>query len=613
MKACINNQVIFTFFLVMGFLLLNISAIAASPTTDIRTVEPSPVGGYYVIHWPGKNAEVFFHDQFMGRIDGNSLIVPVATGMQKYSRYSVISGNRTLFTDTLPEAPVSGEYIEVFPRWIQTNQPRPDANASVRTYQVYWPDDGVLVEINGVYQGTIFNGLCRIEIPGQNIPGHPEYPKTISLRYPDKNVVQTFSINIIPEVGGVTDYYLFWSSPHMYPDEPPRKREQRSVPGPLWINQFDASNLDISVSKTGEYGAIGTTDTGIARMFSSQGNVLWSYHDYGKTLLVAVSENGDFCAIASRKDAWTVEESQGEILLAGRNGTIFWKKTLNQGASSVAISPDGSSVFVTAGQMMEILSENGERWEKISIPHTWSPPAVANGRWIVSSGTNSLYYYSSNGSLVWSYPVSGRITGISLSLDGSRGAATSDDHLYFFTRDGEVIWQKPWKYRFTEIDISGDGEYVTASSQYRLLYYNNLGELLWQKEHSGYVQDVSISANGSNVAAVFVPGNLRLYNHEGKKFWDYQLSKTPPARSNVVLSDNGRFVAVNEGGYLNYFNEWGNATVIIDEVILNTTISTKELSDVSSHSTPASSPLSVFFVIAALLLCAIIIFCWKKI
>jgi hypothetical protein len=137
--------------------------------------------------------------------------------------------------------------------------------------------------------------------------------------------------------------------------------------------------------------------------------------------------------------------------------------------------------------------------------------------------------------------------------------------------------------------------------------------IILEKEHSGYVQDVSISANGSNVAAVFVPGNLRLYNHEGKKFWDYQLSKTPPARSNVVLSDNGRFVAVNEGGYLNYFNEWGNATVIIDEVILNTTISTKELSDVSSHSTPASSPLSVFFVIAALLLCAIIIFCWKKI
>jgi len=612
MKACKNNRIFFPFFLAMGFLLLNISAIAASPTTDITTAEQSPVAGYYVIHWPGKNAEVFFHDQFMGRIDGNSLIVPVITGMQKYSSYSVISGSRTLFTDTLPEAPVSGEYIEVFPRWIQTRQPRSDANESVRTYQFYWPDDGVLVEIDGVSQGIIFNGLCRTEIPGRNIPGHPEYPKTISFRYPDSNKVQTFSVDTIPEVGGVTDYYLFWSSPYMYPDEPPRKREQRSVPGPLWINQFDASNLDISLSESGGYGAIGTTDTGIARMFSSQGDALWSYHDYGKTLLVAVSEDGNFCAIASRKDAWTFEESQGEILLAGRNGTIFWKKTLDRGASNVAISPDGSSVFVAAGQMMEIFSKNGERIDKFTIPHTWSLPAVADGRWIVSSGTNSLHYYASNGSLVWSYPVSGRITGLSLSLDGSSGAATSDDHLYFFTRDGEVIWQKPSKYRFTKMDVSGNGEYVTASSQYRLLYYNNLGELLWQKEHYDYVQDVSISANGCIVAALFVPGNLQLFNQEGNKIWDYELPETPPARSNVVISDNGRFVAVNEGGYLNYFNEWGNATMILDEVTLDSTISTEERSDASSHSTPVSSPLSVFFVIAALLLCAAINVCLRR-
>ena len=612
MKISKKNRDSFVFFMILGFLLINTSAIAALPTTDVTISKPNPVVGYYILHWPEKNADIYFNERFIGRIENHSLIVPIPAGTQKYSRYSVVSANRTVFSDILPAAPVSGEYVEVFPRWIQNSRSGHALNETVRTYQIYWPDDGVLVDIDGVYQGTIRNGLCRIEIPGRDIPGHPDYPKKIAFRYPDSTREQTFFIDIIPAVGGSTDYYLYWSSPFMYPREIPRKREQKTVPDPIWINRFDADDLDISLSSSGDFVAIGTQYTGIARMFSSLGDALWSYHDPGKTLLVAVSENGDLCTIASRKDAYTVEESTGEVLLIGRNGTILWKRTLEHGANSVAISPDGSSILVTAGHSIEVFDQKGERTNTYPINYAWSQPAFADGKWIVSPGTGSILYIASNGSLIWSYPVNERILGTSLSSDGNSGAAISDDHLYSFTRTGEVVWQKPSKYRFTDVDVSGDGMYITASSQYRLLFYDKSGNLLWQKEHSGYVHSVSVTGDGRKIVAVFDPGLLMLLNYDGSKIWDYRLPETLPAISRAVISQNGRFIAMNEGGRLYFFNEWGNGTIIKGDEPTDTTKPTPLPDYSQTRTTPKPSPLPELISLIALAISGITGICLRR-
>ena len=191
-------------FVIILILLLavTISSVSAASTETLPALvqNHSQNPGYYVMHWPdNNNTGIFFGSEFMGRIQNNSLLISVNDISRGYHRYSVISGNRTVFSDTLPDAPVSGEYVEVFPRWIQTRQPGPSANESVRTYRIYWPEDGVKVYIDGELQGTVTQSSCTIEIPGRNIPGHREYPKTITFRYPDGRKEQSFlRVSVVP-------------------------------------------------------------------------------------------------------------------------------------------------------------------------------------------------------------------------------------------------------------------------------------------------------------------------------------------------------------------------------------------------------------------------------
>jgi len=592
------------------FILLLLAAIiptmnaADTSNSTIPVQNQSQNAGYYVMHWPdNNNTEIFFGGQFMGRIHNNSLLIPVNDTSRKYLRYSVVSGNRTVFSDTLPDAPVSGEFVEVFPRWIQTRQPGPSMNESVRTYRIHWPDDGVKVYIDGELRGTITQSFCTIEIAGRNIPGHPENPKKITFRYPHDSREQSFTVDTIPEVGGVAEYYLFWSGPFMYPAEPPRAGIQRTMPGPLWADRFDTYSLNFALSSSGNTGATGTEETGIARMFLPDGSPLWSYHDSGKSMLVSVSGDGSLCALG---------ESTGELLLAGRNGTILWRNKLAHEINRVSLSPDGSSILVTGGHSLEIFDQTGTIIGDFPVNYVWSLPVSAEGKWIATSGTNSIQYLTGNGSLLWSYPVNTGIIDISLSSDGSSGAAASDDHMYYFTRDGEITWQRPSEYRMTAVSISADGRYLAGASQYRLYYYDHSGNLLWNYEYPGYVNDVAVSGNGSVVAALFAPdraapNHVALFDAGGQKLWDYQSGEKDLYLHRVVMSSDGNYLAANAGGTLYFFNRWGNATIIIP---VTTLVPPMPVSvDSHTHEEPSQSPsrpvpLPAITSVAALCICA---------
>ncbi len=559
-------------FVIILILLLavTISSVSAASTETLPALvqNHSQNPGYYVMHWPdNNNTGIFFGSEFMGRIQNNSLLISVNDISRGYHRYSVISGNRTVFSDTLPDAPVSGEYVEVFPRWIQTRQPGPSANESVRTYRIYWPEDGVKVYIDGELQGTVTQSSCTIEIPGRNIPGHREYPKTITFRYPDGRKEQSFSVDTLPEVGGLTEYYLYWSAPFMYPAEPSRAGISHTVPGPIWTDRFDTYNLNFALASSGNAGALDTEQNGVVRMFLPDGTPLWSYYDFGKSTMVAVSGDGSLCAIGIRRDAWTVAESTGEVLLVDRDGTILWRKEMEHGIEDISISSDGSVILVKNGQTTEIFDRTGNSIGNLPVNYYRSVVVSSDGKWIASPRSDSIQYFTGNGTLVWSYPINAWITDISLSSDGSSGAAVSNDHVYYFTRDREITWQRLSQYRMSAVSLSADGRYLAGSSQYRLLYYDHSGNLLWHIEYPGYVNDVAVSGNGSVVAALFaperaVPNHVALFDAGGRKLWDYQAGEKDPYLHRVVMSSDGNYLAANAGGTIYFFNRWGNATII---------------------------------------------------
>lgn len=602
-------------FVVILILLLavTISSVTAASTETLpaRVENQSQDPGYYVMHWPdNNNTGIFFGSEFMGRIQNNSLLIPVNVISRDYHRYSVVSGNRTVFSDTLPDAPVSGEYVEVFPRWIQTRQPGPSIKESVRTYRVFWPDDGVKVYIDGEYRGTITQSSCTIEIPGRNVPGHPEYPKTITFRYPDDRKEQSFSVDILPEVGGLTEYYLYWSAPFMYPAEPSRAGISHTIPGPIWTDRFDTYNLNFALASSGNTGALGTEQNGIVRMFLPDGTPLWSYYNYGKSTMVAVSGDGSLCAIGIRRDAWTVAESTGEVLLVDRDGTILWRKEMEHGVEDISISSDGSVILVKNGQNTELFDQTGNRIGNLPVNYYRSLVVSSDGKWIAIPRSDSIQYFAGNGTLVWSYPINAWITDISLSSNGSSGAAVSNDHVYYFTRDGEITWQRLSQYRISAVSLSADGRYLAGSSQYRLLYYDHSGNLLWHIEYPGYVNDVAVSGNGSVVAALFapdraVPNHVALFDADGRKLWDYQAGEKDPYLHRVVMSSDGNYLAANAGGILYFFNRWGNAT-IIDEPSLSVVSGDSPAPAVTARipSTPKPSSLPAGIIVGSLL-CAV--------
>ncbi|MFA4860064.1 WD40 repeat domain-containing protein [Methanoregula sp.] len=575
-----------------------------NPAVAIR--EPGQTAGYYVIHWPGNtDSEVFFASEFMGRIQNNSLRIPINESSRHYHRYSIVSGNRTVFSDTLPEAPVSGVYVEVFPRVIQTRLPGPSTNDSVRTYRIYWPDDGVNVYIGGEYGGTITGSLATIEIPGRDIPGHPEYPETISFRYPDNRREQSFSVDIIPEVGGVAEYYLYWSAPFMYPAEPSRTGIHHTLPGPLWADRFDTYNVNFEIASSGNAGVLGTEQNGVARMFSPDGASLWSYYDYGKSTRVAVNADGSLCVIGIRRDAYTRADSAGEVLLADRNGTILWKKELAHGIDCVSISPDGAVILVTFGNTAELLDRTGSMIGSFPVSNYRTVSVSDNG--IAGSGTNSIQYFSRNGTQLWSYPVNSWISDISLSFEGISGAAVSNDHVYYFTRDKEITWQRSSESRMAAVSISADGRHLAGASQYRLHYYDKEGNRLWYYEYPGYVNDVALSGDGLVVAASFspdraAPNQIVLFDAEGRKLWGYFVEEKNIFLHRVEMSSDGNYIGADAGGTLYFFNRWGNATIIQPMAIPVTTKnlpadnSTKGVSS-SFPSRPAPVP-AVFPIIA---------------
>jgi hypothetical protein len=183
-------------------------ADAAPQTTE---VEP----GYYLIHWFNYDgAKVYLDEQCQGKISDTELLVRVDTTAPPYGSYSIKKEGHATYTGYIDSVPAPGEVVEVYPWYVQIEQPGPEgADGDRGWYVVHECSEGASVYFDGKYMGEITDGELKVEV-NVTAPGFTEY-KVVKQ---DGWTGHTVSIQHIPPAGGAVHYYAWVQlAPH-----PPR-------------------------------------------------------------------------------------------------------------------------------------------------------------------------------------------------------------------------------------------------------------------------------------------------------------------------------------------------------------------------------------------------------
>jgi len=342
---------------------------------------------------------------------------------------------------------------------------------------------------------------------------------------------------------------------------------QAVEPKLLWSYKPDASRYfaDVAVTADGEYVAAGSSgwdidDVDKVYFFNREGKLLWNYKlsELCSCEHLSISADGEYIA-ASTAFRWS-RRTHDDVYFFNRKGKLLWSHAIRHrrgtiGSSVVAVSADGEYVAVGNGN------------SNIAYP----------------DDDPTIYFFSREGELLWSYKTYFGVYGVAISADGeyivagSGGRGTSDwmkqfepiGNIYFFNRAGELLWiyNNPdfAKYGFIEqIAISADGEYIAAGSEEgpksKVYFLNRTGKLLWSYKMGGSVRSLSMSADGEYIAvgdSNEPHSKVYFLNRTGGLLWSSELFRR---ETDVSVSADGEYIAAGRPSLndnLYFFNRAG--------------------------------------------------------
>ena len=154
-----------------------------------------------------------------------------------------------------------------------------------------------------------------------------------------------------------------------------------------------------------------------------------------------------------------------------------------------------------------------------------------DGKDIVVSSYNNIYYFTKNRTLLWKYSLSDmnsrsfyRIKDISISNDGKYVVAlveyTSEymikkNNIMIFNKRGELVNSYQIKNEYMETAISSDGKYIVAVGGMTICMIDKNKGIIWDYETNGTINSMDMSSNGKYIVVGCDDGNVYMFNMSG--------------------------------------------------------------------------------------------------
>jgi WD40 repeat protein len=263
--------------------------------------------------------------------------------------------------------------------------------------------------------------------------------------------------------------------------------------------------------------------------------LFWSYTAGGTVTGVAISDGGNYTAAAS---------SDGYLYFLNKSKKLMWRVQTEDTPLKVAISSDGSRVYVGDGSNVYLYNKTGdEQWgflvgdEIVDLVVTPSGDRIA-----VGSLNRHVYLLNDEGGILWKYRTNAPVISVAISSDGKYIAAgTSGSITYMLNRDGNLLWEHISRRSIDGVGILG-GRVVSGE---RYLTFLEDGNRVGS--YSGVVCDITgieTTANGEHALVGCEDGEVYFLDSSKKKQWSYDAKKTSRDSS---ISPKGDYAAVAGG------------------------------------------------------------------
>jgi len=235
-----------------------------------------------------------------------------------------------------------------------------------------------------------------------------------------------------------------------------------------------------------------------------------------------------------------------------------------------AVAADGQSIAVGGPDTgtISLFLPNGSLLWSYRTPENITSIALSSDGHYMAAATyfGNLYYFDSEGHLLWNISGLGCNNKVALSGNGLTGLVFNSgkrdipdsDTVFNFDRSGTILWQKS-VHSIASAAMSSDGKNTVIGTKglygNDALLFSDTGDLLWrERTHRDWViYDVDLSDNGNTAAAVMDHG-IFILNHDGKMLANI----TPKSLTrSVAVSPDGRYVVAGMQYYVLCLNRTG--------------------------------------------------------
>lgn len=235
--------------------------------------------------------------------------------------------------------------------------------------------------------------------------------------------------------------------------------------------------------------------------------------------------------VVSRDGNVYVGSLDGFLYSIGPNGTLRWKKPLEDHVFSTPAIDENGNVYVGSdADVVFSFSSSGQlRWRLETDGDADTGVTIAEDGTIHFGAGRDLYAVSPDGRVKWRFRALGKIYSTpAVDDDGTVYVGSQDDRFYAIAADGNLRWE----YRTRDDNdaspvLADDGTIYFGSDDRHVYALDRDGRLKWAADVDGYVRaPIGLGPSGSVLAATFGPRPriVCLETSDGSVRWSFAVS-----------------------------------------------------------------------------------------